>query len=232
MSTRYTDIFFDLDHTLWDFRTNSRTTLQQLFSALELERHGVPGVEEFITVYEEINAQLWERLESGSMPKEVLRVMRFHHSLRAFGVQERRLAARLSAAYLEQCPRKTALMPGARELLTDLHGRYRLHVITNGFEEVQSVKLGHSGIAGFFHSVVTSEAAGARKPDARIFRHAQRGAAKGDNRFLMVGDNAVADVAGARAVGWDQAHYTPEGEPDPLATYRVRHFNELRPVLL
>jgi putative hydrolase of the HAD superfamily len=230
--SHYHHIFFDLDHTLWDFETNSRDTLRQLHAEMDLGAHGVEEVDGFIAVYEEINARLWRMLECGDMRKEVLRVMRFQHALRQFGVNNGRLAARLSAAYLDQCPRRNALMPGAKELLRDLHGHYRLHIITNGFEEVQSTKLACSGIGGFFHTVLTSERAGARKPDRRIFERARKLAGADRGPVLMVGDNAVADVGGARSAGWDQAHCAPTGDGDREATYRVRHFDELRPVLL
>ena len=229
--SKYVHLFFDLDHTLWDFRGNSRATLRELFLDHALAKEGVADVEEFIDAYEEINHAMWAQYSVGRIPKEVLRVLRFRDTLARFGVKENGLAADLGRSYLERCPRKELLMPGARELLAALHGHFKLHIITNGFDEVQGVKLRSSGIAHFFDLVLTSEKAGAPKPDPRIFDVAlnRTGAAAGTS--LMIGDNVDADMLGARQAGWDHVHYTAETQPDPLATHRIAHLKELLPLL-
>ncbi len=228
---RYAHLFFDLDHTLWDFTTNSRTTLAELHSHHRLADRGIQDTEAFVAAYERINALLWAELSKGRIPKEVLRVLRFRRVLQHFGVADGRLAAAMSADYLAHCPLKPGLMPGARELLAELEGRYRLHIITNGFEEVQRVKLASSGIAAHFDVVITSERAGAPKPHPRIFQEAlHRSGAAADN-CLMIGDSADADMAGARCAGWDHVHFHAEAEPDPGATYRVAHLSDLLPIL-
>lgn len=230
---RYRHLFFDLDHTLWDFTANSRATLKELFDEQDLISMGVPDAGSFIEVYEEVNLGLWGRYESGHIPKQVLRVLRFRNTLRAFGVKSDRMATYLGHAYVERCPQRGQLMPGTLELLEDLHGDHRLHVITNGFDEVQQVKLKSSGLSRFFDVVLTSEKAGARKPDLRIFEIAMKRARVGGvSECLMIGDNALADMGGARNAGWDHVHYAAEAEPDPLATFRVRHMDELRGILL
>jgi putative hydrolase of the HAD superfamily len=175
---------------------------------------------------------LWGRYEAGHLSKEVLRVLRFRNALLLFGVRNAALADRLGHAYLERCPCKPLLMPGTLELLTDLAPHYRMHIITNGFEEVQAVKVRSSGIVPFFSTVVSSEKAGAKKPDPRIFEHARRKAAAQREECLMIGDNLLADMLGARRAGWDHVHFAAETEPDVEATYRVRHMDELRPILL
>lgn len=230
--SRYRHIFFDLDHTLWDFTANSRATLAELHADGGLEAMGVTGAQAFIEVYEEVNQALWQRYEAGRLHRDVLRVLRFRNTLLHFGVRNDKLAAWLGTTYLERCPVKPGLMPGARELLADLRGRYELHIITNGFAEVQATKLEHSGIADHFGAVITSEQAGARKPDPRIFAHALRKARATAEESLMIGDSVQADMVGARAAGWDHAHFTAEAEADPLATYRVAHMDELRGILL
>lgn len=229
---RYRHIFFDLDHTLWDFESNSRATLMELFAEERLDDRGVSNAAEFIEVYEEINRDMWQRFESGQLDKQVMRVLRFRNSLLHFGVRDGRLAERLGRVYLERCPRKAALMPGALKLLEDLRDHYALHIITNGFDEVQQVKMECSGITGFFDVVLTSEKAGARKPDPRIFEHALRRAKAEAAHSLMVGDSREADMAGARGAGWDHAHFSPAANADPDATYRVAHMDELRSILL
>ncbi len=229
---RYAHLFFDLDHTLWDFRANSRETLRELADAHGLLMRGVPDAKAFIHAFEEVNAGLWKQHGAGRMPKEVLRVLRFRTALQRFGITDGRLASTLSAEYLEHCPRKQALMPGAREVIDALGARYRLHIITNGFEEVQRVKLASCGLAGFFEVVLSSERAGVAKPDPRIFHEALKrsGAAAGDS--LMIGDSAEADMQGARNAGWDHAHYTAASEPDSMATYRIGRLTDLLALLL
>lgn len=227
----YKHLFFDLDHTLWDFRGNSRATLRELHEAHALADDGVPDAEAFIEVYEEINHAMWGQYTNGRMPKEVLRVLRFRNTLARFGVKENGLAATLGRDYLGSCPRKTLLMPGAMDLLHSLHGSYKMHIITNGFDEVQCEKLRNSGIGGFFEVVLSSEKAGASKPDERIFLEAARRSGAMAMDSLMIGDNADADMAGARRAGWDHVHYAAETDPDPEATYRITHWCELPDLL-
>lgn len=228
----YRHLFFDLDHTLWDFTTNSRATLVELHAELGLAAEGITNADELIGAYEEVNRELWGKYEQGHIPKEVMRVLRFRTALRGFGVTRRGLAETMSHEYLERCPRRTQLFPGTLQLLIDLHGNYRLHIITNGFDEVQRVKLKSSGIDGLFDEVVTSERAGASKPSPVIFAHAQKRAKALAEESLMVGDNVLSDMLGARQVGWDHVHFAAETAPDPDATYRIRHMDELRPLLL
>lgn len=228
---RYKHLFFDLDHTLWDFQANSRAVLAELHADLGLAEMGVDG-DAFIIAYEEVNTALWLRLETGSIPKEVIRALRFNQALQRFGLQESSLAQRLESTYMDRCPKRSLLLPGALELLQDLQPHYRMHIITNGFTEVQGIKMGASGIRGFFDVVLTSEMAGAAKPSARIFRHALRSAGAKVHESLMIGDNAVADIGGARKAGLDQAHLVQNGSGDPEATYRIARLDDLRNVLL
>ena len=230
---RYRHIFFDLDHTIWDFQANSRATLEELHGEQQLDALGIPDAASFIEVYEEVNQVLWGRYEAGRIPKEVLRVLRFRNTLLHFGLKDERLAVYLGHAYLDRCPRRPQLMPGAKELLDDLlSADHRLHVITNGFDEVQRLKLESSGIAPCFEVVLSSERAQARKPDPRIFHKAMSLANASVVESLMVGDNTEADMAGARGAGMDHAHFAADAVPDPLATYRIRSMHELRAILL
>lgn len=228
----YAHIFFDLDHTLWDFTTNSRATLAELHADLNLEAEGIPDAQQLIAAYEEVNRDVWGQYEKGHIPKEVMRVLRFRTTLQRFGVTRGRLPEIMSHEYLDRSPRRTVLFPGVPELLRDLQGRYRLHIITNGFHEVQQVKMKCSGLEVFFQEVISSERAGASKPSPTIFAHALKRSGAIASNSLMVGDNVISDMLGARQAGMDHAHFTAETEPDPLATYRVQHMEELRPLLL
>lgn len=229
---QYAHLFFDLDHTLWDFESNSRATLREQFHTEGLAERGISDADAFIDAYEEINQSLWTRYESGHLHKDVLRVLRFRNTLLMFGIKDEPLAVRMGKEYLAICPSKSALMPGALSLLEDLHGRYKMHIITNGFDEVQGIKLERSGIAGYFDLVLTSEKAGARKPDPRIFATALKRTKAVADHSLMIGDNPIADIEGARSAGWDQAHFSPSVDHDPLATYGLKHLGDLRPILL
>lgn len=227
----YRHVFFDLDHTLWDFQGNSREVLAELCRELLQGPWGIQA-EDFIPVYEEVNAALWRQLDGGLIPKEVLRALRFRKTLAHFGVDDGRVARDLEEQYMDRTPRRAKLMPGAMELLRDLRPHYHLHIITNGFTETQGIKLRSSHIRDFFEVVLTSEMAGASKPSARIFRHAMRSAGAKVEESLMIGDNAQADVAGGRNAGMDQVHFVPDGEGDPRATYRIQRLEELRSILL
>lgn len=225
---RYAHLFFDLDHTLWDFRTNSRAVLRDLFRELGLEERGVPDADGFIEVYEKINAGLWKRMENGTLDKHVMRVLRFRNTLLRLGVKDEPLAKVMGDEYLERTPRMNGLFPGTLELLHELRPRYGMHIITNGFELTQATKLKSSGLDGLFDHVITSEGAGAGKPDPRIFAKALKLAKAAPAESLMIGDSITADMVGARAAGMDQAHFAPDGKADQQATYRISRMEELR----
>lgn len=229
---RYAHLFFDLDHTLWDFRTNSRAVLRDLFTEIGLGERGVPDADVLIEVYEKINAALWKRMENGTLDKHVMRVLRFRNTLLHFGVKDGPIAKVLGDEYLERTPRMNGLFPGTLDLLRELRPRYGMHIITNGFELTQATKLKSSGLDDLFDHVITSERAGAGKPDPRIFAKALKLAKADHTQSIMIGDSVTADMDGAREAGMDQAHFHPEEEGDPLATYRIRSIEELRPLLL
>ena len=228
---RYRHLFFDLDHTLWDFERNSREVLAELHKDFDLVSMGIRE-EAFIPAYEAVNAALWVQHEAGTRPKEVLRALRFNQALQHFGVQDGNLARQLDKSYMERCPRRSGLMAGALGLLQNLRPHYGLHIITNGFTEVQFLKLDAAGIRGLFNVVLTSEMAGVAKPGQGIFRHALRSAGAKAGESLMIGDNARTDMAGARRAGMDQAHLSLPGEGDPEATFRISRLDDLRNVLL
>ncbi len=227
---QYRHLFFDLDRTLWDFDRNSREVLAELHGDFHLQDLGIPR-DDFIPAYEQVNAALWAQHEDGVLPKEVLRALRFNHALQQFGVANGGLARHLETAYMDRCPKRARLLPGALNLLEELKPHFGLHIITNGFTEIQALKLNAAGIRKFFNVVLTSEMAGVAKPDKAIFRHAMRSAGAKPTESLMIGDNAKADMAGARNAGMDQAHLSAPGEGDAQATYRITRLEELRTVL-
>lgn len=229
---RYRHLFFDLDHTLWDFRANSRDTLTEIFHEHDFPSRGIGDVHEFIDAYEAINAELWRGYSAGSMDKDVLRVLRFRNALLQFGVKDDKLARAVGDAYIERCPRKQALMPGAIEVLDQLRSRFALHIITNGFQETQHTKLRCSGLAGYFNATITSEQAQARKPDGRIFAYALKKAKAGAESSIMIGDDLNADINGARNAGWDQVLFDPHDKHTGAeSTHRIGDLRELLDLL-
>lgn len=204
-------VFFDLDRTLWDFETNSELTLKEIFRDLGLaSRIGVTDAH-FIAEYRRINDIFWGEYRNGLITKEELRHARFEAALKFFGVDAPELAATIGERYIAESPTKTALLPHCKETLTYLKQRYILHIITNGFEEVQHIKLSRSGIDGFFEQVITSEEAGAKKPDPRVFLHALSRSGATSTESIMIGDDLEADVHGSVRAGWQAVFFSPEG---------------------
>lgn len=220
-------IFFDLDHTLWDFETNSKEAIFEIFNTFKLSEYTRAVPEDFLNVYIPINDHYWERYRKQEVTQAELRRGRFLDVLRHFGCDNVELADTLGAAYVDISPRKTALVEGAMEVLHHLHGRYALHIITNGFEEVQHIKLESSGLSGFFSEVITSERAGVKKPDAGIFRFAERLTQANPQNALMIGDHLEADIMGASKAGWRSIHFDPNGTAPGLH----HHVYALREVL-
>src|SRR5688572_21955976 len=161
---QYKHIFFDLDRTLWDFETNARETLLELYVKYKLPEQGVDSFDKFHERYLAINENMWKHYIRGSINKETLRVKRFYDTLKKFGIRNKHLTLALSDDYIELSPQRTNVFPHTHEVLGYLHKKYDLHIITNGFEEVQYTKLEKCNISTYFKHVITSERAGAQKP--------------------------------------------------------------------
>ncbi len=225
-------LFFDLDHTLWDFETNSRLALADIYVLFGLEGRGIAEVAHFKTVYRGINEMLWKAYRMGNIRKNELRVLRFAKTLEHFGVRDLVLAEKIGDAYVEISPQKTTLMPNTLDVLDHLAGKYRMHIITNGFEEVQHIKLERSGLAGYFTEVITSEMASARKPDPEVFHLAMAMAGANAAASMMIGDDIEADVLGARNVGMHHVYYNPGQKPHEHALpFEIKDLDELRNLL-
>lgn len=225
---RYKHLFFDLDRTLWDFDTNSRMALTEIYTHFKLSDHGIKSSDVFIRVYEDINRNLWDRYRRGRLTKKLLRLKRFSQTLEHLGCANIGLGECLENAYLDLSPHKTAVEPNAVEVLEYLHKKYTLHIITNGFEEVQHLKLEKSGLASFFSEVITSERAAARKPGREVFEYAFALTKTGSADSLMIGDDLHTDIAGARNIFMDQVFYNRHKlEHSEDITYEIHDLNEL-----
>lgn len=202
-------IFFDLDKTLWDFETNSGMALKELYLKHELHTHGIPSLEEMIDIYSKINHKLWAEYANNAISKETLRTQRFNETFEYFGVYNYQLAYQFGLDYVAVSPRKNILYPNTIETLNYLKDKYQLHIITNGFEEVQHIKLESSGILHFFKEIITSEKAGAKKPHKAIFEYALNSANAVPAYSIMIGDDLDVDIKGALNSNLRAIHFSP-----------------------
>lgn len=213
MPQKYKHIFFDLDHTLWDFETNSREALIEMFEQFALKKRGVRNHKEFAERYNYHNEIYWDQFRRGVLKREELRHIRFRTTLDEFKVRDEDLVQKLSVAYLEILPTKTNLFHDTIEVLEYLVKKYSVHIITNGFEEVQMKKILNSGMQKYFRYIITSEAAGTQKPDPNIYKYAMQLTNATVKESLFVGDSIEADINGAKAVGMDYVFYNPKKTP-------------------
>ncbi len=195
-------IFFDLDHTLWDFEKNSETVIKQLLVTYDLERLYNLTADDFIKKYKKINHKLWHLYSHKKITKEELRNTRFSKTLKKFGAKNEELSLLLEKEYIARSPYQTHLLDGANEILDYLKPKYHLHILTNGFKEVQHIKLHESGIKKYFNNIFISEEIGFQKPDIEIFEAAQKKAIVKADECIMIGDNYPNDIEGALNAGW------------------------------
>ena len=229
MPKQYTHLFFDLDHTLWDFEANHIYTLEQVFTEFNLTQYGIPDFASFADAYMHHNEYLWARFRNGFIKREELRWKRFWLTLLDFKLADGNLAHELSDAYLEILPNQNRLVPGATDVLEHCKGRYEMHLITNGFEATQWQKLHYSGISGYFKEVITSEKSQSMKPQAAIFDYALRATGAQAEQSIMIGDALDIDILGAFYAGWDQVYYNPARKPHQhRPTYEIAHLEELK----
>jgi putative hydrolase of the HAD superfamily len=228
----YKDLFFDLDHTLWDFETNSKETIQELYTTHRLAELGIVDFDGFYNTYSAHNHRLWDRYTKGFMKQEELRWKRVYLSLLDFKVANEPLAREMSQAYLEILPNKKHLFPYTIEILEYLKQKdYKMHLITNGFETVQFKKIKNSGIADYFIEVITSEASNSLKPHKDIFEYALKNANATVEKSIMIGDNESADIQGGINIGMDTIFVNHiQVVPTVPATYTISHLKELETI--
>lgn len=229
---KYKHLFFDLDHTLWDFEANAKATLEELYSSLKLKERGVDDFSLFYKNYLGHNERLWERYRNGFIKQEELRIKRMRQSLLDFKIADEPLAQTMSVQFLELLPSRTILFPYAKEILAYLIDKgYELHLITNGFEKTQHSKLKYSGLTSFFKEVITSEGSGSLKPNKEIFEYAFQKTKALPEQSIMLGDTLDVDIQGAINAGIDQVfinHNRIESHIQP--TYTVNTLKELEAI--
>jgi len=225
----YKHIFFDLDNTLWDFERNSTETLRELYHTHRLDQLGVSSPEFFIRTYQERNAMMWEQYRLGKIDKETLRTQRFVFTFWDMGLDASLAPPALAEDYIRISPKKNYLFPHAHEVLAYLHQKYTLHIITNGFTEVQYIKLDAADLSKYFDEIIISEHTGYKKPDVNIFYHSAEKANAKPGECVMVGDGLEVDVIGARNAGWDAVYFNPNKIPhNEKITYEIVSLDELK----
>ena len=228
----YTDLFFDLDHTLWDFDANARETLLELYDTYRLTELGIDSAEKFIEVYTDHNHRLWRDYHNGLISKEQLRSSRFRLTFEHFELPEHLIPHQFEDDYVSICPTKTNLFEGTHEVLSALKTNYKLHIITNGFLESQEMKMSRTNLKQYFDQVFISEVIGLYKPDIALFNHALEAVGAESHQVLMIGDSLEADILGAKNAGIDQVYFNPLFDPHNYEiTYEINKLHELLALL-
>jgi putative hydrolase of the HAD superfamily len=212
---KYSHIFFDLDHTIWDFDKNAEEALHELYIIHKLNDLGLNSADAFIETYTQNNHRLWREYHVGNITKETLREARFKQTFLDLGVHPDVIPHGFEDAYVQLCPTKTNLFPNAHETLAYLQSKYTLHLISNGFKESQDIKINGTGIGKYFTHIIISEIVGVNKPDPGIFEHAVNIAGTTKAQSIMIGDSLEADVLGALNFGMDAIYFNPFNAAKP-----------------
>src|SRR5664279_203949 len=232
-SMKYKHLFFDLDHTLWDFDANAKESLAELYIFFELESKFISPFEYFYTTYLKHNAILWDRFEKGYISSAELKWKRMWRSLVDFGIGDEALAKEMSVKFLEILPTKKKVFEYTFEILDYLTEKeYSIHLITNGFEKTQWSKLNNSKLAKYFTHVITSEVSNSMKPQKEIFEYALKKTNGNIGECIMIGDNPAADIQGALNAGMDTIfvnHLNADCSVKP--THTIYHLKELESIL-
>lgn len=206
----YQHLFFDLDHTLWDYDRNVTESLSELYQIYGLQDLGISSFEKFFESFHAVNFQLWDWYNVGKIDKHNLRKERFPRIFAHAGGNFEAIPAAFEEDFMHRTSSKPHVFPYSKEILTYLKEKYRIHVITNGFNESQAKKMKSADLDGYFELVVTSETTGYKKPDPRIFHYTMDQLNTKPEVCLMIGDNPNSDILGAQRAEIDQVYFNPE----------------------
>jgi len=221
-------IFFDLDHTIWDFDRNAQETLMELFEHYNLPALGLASPQNFIQTYTENNQQLWAEYHLGKITKEVLRSERFRKTFLELGVNPDLVPPQFEEDYVRISPTKTNLFEGSEKVLAYLQQKYTLHIISNGFKETTLTKMRLSNLNPYFENVIISEDVGVNKPDKRVFEYALNKAGALKEESIMIGDSLEADIRGAQDFGMRAIFFNPLNRDKPAdVEQQIVHLEEL-----
>lgn len=204
MTNNIKHVFFDLDHTLWDFDKNSGLTFEKIFKLNRLDIR----LDEFLEVYEPINFKYWKLYREERVSKSALRYGRLKDAFDAINVSvEDEMIDHLSVAYIDHLTTFNHLFEGTTDILEYLKDKYNLHIITNGFEEAQERKMSNANIKHYFETITNSEMVGVKKPNPKIFNFALNAANANPIESIMIGDSLEADIEGAHKIGMNTLHF-------------------------
>jgi len=221
-------VFFDLDHTLWDFDKNSALTFEKIFELNNIKIN----LDEFLKIYVPINFRYWKLYREEKIDKAKLRYGRLNDAFNVLNLKVKSsLIYKLSDDYILYLPTFNHLFEGAIETLEYLQNKYKLHIITNGFKEVQQGKLNNSNIDKYFTTVTNSEMVGVKKPNPKIFKHALNKASASKENSIMIGDNYEADILGALNFGIDAICFNYHKELLTINIKQISKLNELKKYL-
>lgn len=209
MNEKYKHVFLDLDNTLWDFKANSHETISFLFEKYKLNKK-ISDFTIFYNDYQEVNAGLWQMYREAKIEKNQLRWKRFYDTFLLYGIVDLKLSENFGKDYVEISPRKTIMFPYAMEVVDYLSKKYQLYILTNGFKEVQYIKLENTGLSKFFKMIFTSEELGFQKPNNQCFEKALSLAGADKTETIMIGDDLDIDILGAKNVGIAQIFFNHE----------------------
>ncbi len=229
---KYKNLFIDLDDTLWDTFHNNKECLEELYADYHFDRH-YASFEAFFAIYMPHNQELWAKYRSGEINKQFLTIERFRYMLKPLGIEDVQSALAMNNDFLRRTTTKTSLVKGAIDLLEYLRPSYRMFILSNGFREVQALKLSNSGLAPYFDRMILSEDACIQKPHKGIFDFALKNTNSRRIESLMIGDSWDADIFGAYQSHIDQLWFNPEGVPEAgfTPTFTVRSLNEIKEIL-
>ena len=223
-------LFFDLDNTIWDFDKNSFNALLKLHDEFELDKRLNVDFEKFHEFYLKKNEELWHKYYFNKIAKAELRYQRFYDSFLNFGMDDVELSKKISEAYIKIAPHSTELKPGAIETLDALFGKYPLHIITNGFNEVQHIKIDSCGLRKYFEQIIISDNYNLTKPNVEIFRLAEKLAKTEKEKCVMIGDSIISDIEGAIGAGWKAIYYNEKNSGDGRDLKDLRENGHLREI--
>ena len=228
----YKNLLIDLDDTLWDIHQNGKECLEEVYNDYGYYNF-YPTFEDYYNVYFPNNLRLWSLYSNGEIQKSELAIERFLIPVRPFGIDDPEYAKKLSADFLERTTRKTRLIEGAIDLLEYLKPKYKMHILSNGFREVQSKKIENSGLLPYFDKIILSEDAGINKPHADIFTFALKNTNSRRDQTLMIGDSWEADMVGAHNSRIAQLWFNPKKDKaiDFEPTFEVNRLEEIKKIL-
>lgn len=226
---KYQHIFFDLDNTLWDFDRSSLLAFDKIYEIFHLIERNIPSASHFHHTYFEYNNKLWEQYRQGKIDKEFLKHERFRLPLKDYGIYDERLAHELGESYTDYAARIVALVPNTIEVLSYLKRKnYNIHLITNGFLEVQNIKMEASGLNKFIDRTFVSEVVGFKKPDHKIFYHAMNEVGATIENSVMIGDDLSVDIIPAKEIGMTHIYFNRKQAPhNEILDYEIKDLIEI-----